>query len=138
MFEVNIIFLYKTFYTTFHFVFFFLYVRMEKTMTDEELFEMMKTHPEFKNLPLPASWFKKFNLEPVKARNFKEFIESNAYFVTRGMHVDESEIRKDPAPGGVRPVAPPEEIPMTITSRNIEPTEIWGILPTKPEQETTK
>ena len=83
-------------------------------MTDEELLELMKTHPEFKNLPLPASWFKKFNLEPVKARNFKEFIDSNAYLATRGMQVDEGEIRKDPAPGGVRPVAPPEDVDQLV------------------------
>ena len=96
-------------------------------LSDEELLKMMKESPEFKNLPLPASWFKKFNLEPVKARNFKEFLEDDAWLKTRGMQVDEKEIRKEPVPGGVRPVFPLEEIPMTITSRVIEPTEVWGV-----------
>jgi hypothetical protein len=102
-------------------------------MTDEELLKMMKESPEFKNLPLPASWFKKFNLEPVKARNFKEFLDDDAWLKTRGMYVDEKEIRKDPAPGGVRPVFPLEEIPVTITSRVIEPTEVWGVEDKKTE-----
>ena len=96
-------------------------------LSDEELLKMMKESPEFKNLPLPASWFKKFNLEPVKARNFKEFLDDDAWLKTRGMQVDEKEIRKEPVPGGVRPVFPLEEIPMTITSRVIEPTEVWGV-----------
>ena len=96
-------------------------------LSDEELLKMMKESPEFKNLPLPASWFKKFNHEPVKARNFKEFLEDDAWLKTRGMQVDEKEIRKEPVPGGVRPVFPLEEIPMTITSRVIEPTEVWGV-----------
>tara|TARA_R110000868_G_scaffold8415_2_gene43751 strand:+ start:164 stop:493 length:330 start_codon:yes stop_codon:yes gene_type:complete len=97
------------------------------SLSDEELFKMMKESPEFKNLPLPATWYKKFNLEPVKARNFKEFLDDDAWLKTRGMHVDEKEIRKDPVPGGVRPVFPLEEIPVSITSRKIDPTEVWGV-----------
>ena len=43
------------------------------------------------------------------------------------MVVDEREIRKDPAPGGVRPVFPLEEIPVEIISRPIKPDEVWGL-----------
>ena len=100
-------------------------------LSDEELFAMMKECPEFAHLPMPATWFKKFGLEPIKARNFKEYLEDNAWEKARGKHVDEKEIRKEPAPGGIRPVFPAEEIPMTITSRVIDPSEVWG-LETKP------
>ena len=99
----------------------------EKTLSDEELFEMMKNHPEFKYLPKPASWYKKFNLEPVTAPNFKEFLEERAWEKTRVMHVDEVEIRKDPVAGGVRPVFPSEVIPVEIISRPIKPDEVWGL-----------
>lgn len=96
-------------------------------MTDEELFAMMKNHPEFECLPKPASWYKKFNLQPVAARNFKEFIDEKAWERAREMSVDQVEIRKDPVPGGVRPVLPSEEIPVEVISRPIKPDEVWGL-----------
>ena len=99
----------------------------EKPLTDEELFEMMKAHPEFECLPKPASWFKKFNLQPVSSRNFKEFIDDRAWEKAREMPVDQKEIRKEPAPGGVRPVFPSEVIPMEIISRPITKDEVWGL-----------
>jgi len=102
-------------------------VLSEKRLSDEELYEMMKNHPEFKYLPKPSSWYKKFNLEPVAAPNFKEFLEERAWEKTRTMHVDEVEIRKDPAPGGLRPVFPSEEIPVEIISRPVKPDEVWGL-----------
>ena len=96
-------------------------------LSDDELFEMMKRHPEFDNLPKPASWFKKYNLEPIAARNFKEFIDDRAWEKSREKVVNEREIRKEPAPGGVRPVLPSEEIPVEIISRPIESSEVWGL-----------
>ena len=100
--------------------------RMSK-LSDEQLFAMMKECPEFEHLPMPATWFKKFGLQPISARNFKEYLDDDAWMKTRAMHVDEKEIRKEPAPGGVRPVFPAEEIPMTITSRVIDPSEVCGL-----------
>ena len=100
---------------------------LERTLTDEEIYEMMKNHPEFESLPKPASWFKKFNLQPVAARNFKQFIDDKAWERAREMSVDQVEIRKQPVPGGVRPVLPSEEIPMEIISRPITADEVWGL-----------
>jgi hypothetical protein len=102
-------------------------VMPERQMTDEELFAMMKNHPEFECLPKPASWYKKFNLQPVAARNFKEFIDEKAWERSREMSVDQVEIRKDPVPGGVRPVLPSEEIPVEVISRPITADEVWGL-----------
>ena len=102
-------------------------VMPKRPLTDEEIYEMMKNHPEFASLPKPASWFKKFNLQPVAARNFKEFIEDKAWERAREMSVTHVEIRKDPVPGGVRPVLPSEEIPVEIISRPIKPDEVWGL-----------
>ena len=100
----------------------------QKPLTDDELFEMMKNHPEFEFLPKPAKWFKKYNLQPVSARNFKEFIDDRAWEKAREMPVDEREIRKEPAPGGIRPVLPSEEIPVEIISRPIKADEVWGLV----------
>ena len=59
------------------------------------------------------------------------------------MIVNEKEIRKDPAPGGVRPVLPSEEIPVEIISRPVKPDEVWGLaeqqkLDAKPTSETAE
>jgi hypothetical protein len=102
----------------------------ERTMTDDEVFEMMKASPEFEFLPKPATWFKKYNLEPVKPRNFKDYLDDDAYFEARAKTISEKVIIKGPQPGGVRPVPPPEEIPVEITSRPVDPSEAWGYEPT--------
>ena len=104
-----------------------LTVLPERTLTDDEVFEMMKACPEFEYLPKPATWFKKYGLEPIKARNFKEFIEDDAYFGARAKVITEKVIFKGPQPGGVRFVPPPEVIPMEIISRPVDPSECWGV-----------
>lgn len=93
----------------------------QESLTDEQLFEIMKSHPEFENLPKPASWFKKFNLPPVKARNFKEYLEDDAFMEAKNKVVNEKMIYNEPQPGGVRPVPDPEVIPMEIISRPLQP-----------------
>jgi hypothetical protein len=45
--------------------------------TDEQLYEYLKTLPEFDSLPLPKSWYDKFNLKMKQPENFKEAIEGN-------------------------------------------------------------
>lgn len=104
-----------------------LTVMPEPTMTDDEIFQMMKASPEFEFFPKPATWFKKYGLEPIKARNFKEYLEDDAYFNARAQVVTEKVIIKGPQPGGVRPVPAPEVIPVEITSRPVEPSESWGV-----------
>ena len=104
-----------------------LTVMPEPTMTDDEIFQMMKASPEFEFFPKPATWFKKYGLEPIKPRNFKEYLEDDAYFKARAQVVTEKVIIKGPQPGGVRPVPPPEVIPVEITSRPVDPSESWGV-----------
>jgi hypothetical protein len=93
----------------------------QESLTDEQLFEMMKSDPEFEYLPKPATWFKKFNLPPIKARNFKEYLEDDAYNIARNKIVTDKTIYTEPQPGGVRPVPEPEVIPMEIISRPLQP-----------------
>ena len=96
-------------------------------LTDEDLYAMMLESPECANLPKPATWYKKFKIQPVTARNFKEYLDDDAWMKARAMYVDSKEIRKEPVPGGVRPVLPSEVIPMEIISRPVAPSEIWGL-----------
>jgi len=49
-------------------------------MTDAEelaLLEELKKLPDFECLPLPASWFKKYNIPPRSAVGPREYIHSN-------------------------------------------------------------
>ena len=48
----------------------------EKTISDEELYKALKDHPLFENLPLPKSWYEKFNLKLKQPMNYRECLES--------------------------------------------------------------
>jgi hypothetical protein len=45
--------------------------------SDEQLFAILKQLPDFENLPLPKSWYDKFNLKMKKPETFRETLESN-------------------------------------------------------------
>ena len=49
-------------------------------LSDEDelaLLKLLQAQPDFECLPLPAYWFKKYNLPPRAATGPKEYIESN-------------------------------------------------------------
>lgn len=51
-----------------------------KKLSDEEevaLYEVLKELPDFRSMPIPASWFKKFNIPSLEVINPKSFMESN-------------------------------------------------------------
>jgi hypothetical protein len=51
------------------------------TSIDEDtLYNQLKDLPDFLNLPLPARWFKKYNIPPIEAGSVKEFIDSGYTF----------------------------------------------------------
>ncbi len=43
---------------------------------EHELYLAMKELPDFRSFPIPAKWFKKYNIPPIEAGSTKEFIES--------------------------------------------------------------
>jgi hypothetical protein len=44
---------------------------------ERALLEQLKQQPDFESLPIPASWFKKYNIPPRTACGPKEYIHSN-------------------------------------------------------------
>lgn len=46
------------------------------TIDEDALYNQLKDLPDFLNLPLPARWFKKYNIPPIEAGTTKEFLES--------------------------------------------------------------
>ena len=43
---------------------------------EDALYNELKDLPDFLSLPLPARWFKKYNIPPIEVGSTKEFIES--------------------------------------------------------------
>jgi len=50
---------------------------MSQQITDDELYAALKEHPLFENLPLPKSWYEKYNLKLKQPLNYRECIEGN-------------------------------------------------------------
>ena len=91
-------------------------------LSDEDelaLLKMLQAQPDFECLPLPAYWFKKYNIPPRAATGPKEYIESN-YAMRRSVE------QKDPPPliidepqqgGKLAKVHPPDDTPIQVVAR---------------------
>jgi hypothetical protein len=87
--------------------------------TDEELYNAMKDLPDFDCMPIPSSWFKKFNIPLREAVAPKEFIESN-YTLKRSVEIKDLPpiIIDEPQRNGVLMEVPKEEeIKVEVVSR---------------------
>jgi hypothetical protein len=98
-------------------------------LTEDELYEIIKNQPDFDCLPLPAKWFKKYNIPPREATDFSSFV--NSRYTTRCGFAPKDLpplVLKEPikdANGNVRLVepAPLENIPITVVSRPYDITD---------------
>lgn len=97
------------------------------TAPDEEnikaLVEELRKTPEFAHLPFPNSWYKKYDIPVPKPASFKEYITENHWFKCHFDPTVAREIRKEPAPGGVRPVPEPEVLPVETITVPVETAE---------------
>jgi hypothetical protein len=96
---------------------------ISNNLTEDELFEILKNQPDFDCLPLPARWFKKYNIPPREATDFSSFV--NSRYTTRCGFAPKdlpAIVLKEPykdASGNIRLVtpAPLENIPIEIVSK---------------------
>jgi len=93
----------------------------------DELYNSLKDLPDFRNLPLPAKWFKKYNIPPIEAGSTKEFIDSK--YTIQCMFAPKdlppliiNEPQRDLS-GNIKlvKVLPPEEIEVKVISRPYDP-----------------
>jgi hypothetical protein len=60
------------------------FIEKKQTSIDEEaedqLYNQLKDLPDFLNYPLPARWFKKYNIPPIEPTNVSDYIHSNHAF----------------------------------------------------------
>ena len=92
----------------------------EKPISDEELYEALKDHPLFENLPLPKSWYEKFNLKLKQPLNFRECIEGN-YAIKAMFEPDDLPPETIPTPADyVFPEIKPLEVPLEVISKEVK------------------
>lgn len=97
---------------------------------EDKLFEEMSKLPDFDCYPLPAHWYKKYNIKPVSQPSTREFIESN-YAVKRAIEMKDLPpifIDEPQQNGKLVKIAPPEDIKVEVVSRPYTGT-INGVLP---------
>lgn len=91
---------------------------MATEYTDEELMNYLKQLPEFGNLPLPESWYKKFDIPLLRPDNFKESVESN-YCIKSSLN--STGFIKAPTPKDyVFPEVKADNVPLEVASKVIE------------------
>ena len=99
---------------------------MEQTTTtyDEtaikQLVEELRNSPDFAHLTFPKDWYKKYDIPVPKPVSLKEYITENYWFKCHFDPTVAREIRKEPAPGGVRPVPEPEVLPVEVITKPLE------------------
>jgi len=86
---------------------------------EEQLYNELKTLPDFDCLPIPVTWFKRFNIPARKVINPKEFIESQ-YTLQKALENKDLPplIIDEPQQGGKLAVVPPtEEVKVEVINR---------------------
>lgn len=95
-------------------------------LDEDKLYEILSAQPDFDCLPLPARWFKKYNIPPREATDFASFVNSRYTLRCAFSPKDLPPlILKEPikdASGNIRLVQPVpfEEIPIEIIQKPYE------------------
>jgi hypothetical protein len=87
---------------------------MTTPIDEDQLYEELRTQPDFDCMPLPTHWFRKYNIPARSVINTREFIESN-YCIEKQLEQKDLPpfIRDDPVDCG-RLVEVPYEEPVTL------------------------
>ena len=86
---------------------------------EKKLLELLQTQPDFECLPIPAYWFKKYNIPPRSAVAPREYIESNyaMRMANEPKDLPPILINEPQQDGKLYPVAPPEKIDIQVVNR---------------------
>ena len=90
-----------------------------ESISDEELYEALKDHPLFENLPLPKSWYEKFNLKLKQPLNYRECLEGN-YAIKAMFEPDDLPPETIPTPADyVFAELKPDVVPLEVISKEV-------------------
>ena len=86
---------------------------------EKKLLELLQTQPDFECLPIPAYWFKKYNLAPREAVGPSEYIKSNYAMTVANQLKDLPPIIIDEPQqdGKLIAPAPPDETKIEVVQR---------------------
>ena len=100
---------------------------LQEPIDEDELYNQMKELPDFRNYPIPAKWFKKYNIPPIEAGDSKDFLDSAYTFKMMYAPKDLppiiiNEPQKDLS-GNIKWVkmAEPEHVDVKVVSRPYDP-----------------
>ena len=98
---------------------------------DKALLEQLKQLPDFECYVLPATWYRKFGLEPPAPVDTRSFMESNYTMkcAIAPKDLPPIVISKPQQNGKLVEMAPPEKIDVEVRSRPYTLTETPNILP---------
>lgn len=83
------------------------------TLTDEQIYDLLKDLPDFDRLPLPKYFYEKFHIPPPKILTPMEAIHLMNHVANMPGAMVKTEVR-EPAPGGVRPILQVEPVPIEV------------------------
>jgi hypothetical protein len=92
------------------------------TLDEDALYEELRLLPDFECFPLPAHWYKKYNIEPVKQPDTREFLNSH-YTIKCAIAPKDLPpiiINEPQQNGKLYPLAPPPDIPVYTITRPLQ------------------
>ena len=78
--------------------------------SEEQLVAELKQSKDFHLLPIPYSWYKKYDIPFPEPANMKTYLKENHWLKCRYEPGKEVIVKNEPAPGGVRFVPLPEPV----------------------------
>lgn len=83
------------------------------SLTDEQIYEMLKDLPDFDRLPLPKYFYEKFNIPPPEILTPMKALNLMYQTANAPGPLVKTEYR-DPAPGGIRPLIEVEPLKIEV------------------------
>ena len=83
------------------------------SLTDEEIYALLKDLPDFDRLPLPKYFYEKFNIPPPKILSLREALSLQTQVANAPGLLVKTEMR-EPAPGGIRPLIEVEPLKIEV------------------------
>jgi hypothetical protein len=90
-------------------------------LSEEELLAEIKKIEDWEKLPLPISWYKKFNLPAPKPIAVPQYVKEMQWMKSQYNPTTTWEVRTEPAPGGVRAVVDTEKVTADYVDSKFQP-----------------
>jgi hypothetical protein len=90
-------------------------------LSEEELLAEIKKIDDWEKLPLPISWYKKYNLPAPKPVAVPQYVKEMPWLKSQYNQTTNWEVRTEPAPGGVRPIVETDLPTVELTDSKFEP-----------------